>query len=250
MHDQPECLVIKRVQHTWRGQRPFPSRAYSFSNKAGNVGNIMKTLKCVNLRFRGSQSYVHIGHTVFKPRIRNRKFFFFGSLRVSVVHEAGNVFDEAFYALVRTFPSCLEFLGPLTSLLTGKEAADNGEALAAGMSASPGDASAQEAAEGGVMELDGAVEVDEGIAAGPSTAACTSHGSAFNPEAAEAGGVELGSTTDVAGSGAVETSVETSVDATCSKIQSCGQAPAWNPFAQLFAQPSALSTTEPAAESA
>ncbi|KAG0414404.1 hypothetical protein HPB47_008438 [Ixodes persulcatus] len=33
-------------------------------------------------------------------------------------------------------------------------------------------------------------------------------------------------------------------------IESCGQAPAWNPFAQLFAQPSALSTTEPAAESA
>ncbi|KAG0414405.1 hypothetical protein HPB47_008439 [Ixodes persulcatus] len=32
--------------------------------------------------------------------------------------------------------------------------------------------------------------------------------------------------------------------------ESCGQAPAWNPFAQLFAQPSALSTTEPAAESA
>ncbi|KAG0442960.1 hypothetical protein HPB47_015441, partial [Ixodes persulcatus] len=36
--------------------------------------------------------------------------------------------------------------------------------------------------------------------------------------------------------------------------QSCGQAPAWNPFAlpfgQLFAQPSALSTTEPVAESA
>ncbi|KAG0440423.1 hypothetical protein HPB47_016284 [Ixodes persulcatus] len=35
----------------------------------------------------------------------------------------------------------------------------------------------------------------------------------------------------------------------CSR-ESCGQAPAWNPFAQLFAQPSALSTTEPAAESA
>ncbi|KAG0421985.1 hypothetical protein HPB47_002157 [Ixodes persulcatus] len=34
------------------------------------------------------------------------------------------------------------------------------------------------------------------------------------------------------------------------RIESCGQAPAWNPFAQLFAQPSALSTTEPAAESA
>ncbi|KAG0420763.1 hypothetical protein HPB47_003301 [Ixodes persulcatus] len=34
------------------------------------------------------------------------------------------------------------------------------------------------------------------------------------------------------------------------KPESCGQAPAWNPFAQLFAQPSALSTTEPAAESA
>ncbi|KAG0419834.1 hypothetical protein HPB47_003847, partial [Ixodes persulcatus] len=38
----------------------------SFSNKAENVGNIMKTFKCVNLRFHGSRSYVHIGHTVFK----------------------------------------------------------------------------------------------------------------------------------------------------------------------------------------
>ncbi|KAG0434153.1 hypothetical protein HPB47_019321 [Ixodes persulcatus] len=33
-------------------------------------------------------------------------------------------------------------------------------------------------------------------------------------------------------------------------LESCGQAPAWNPFAQLLAQPFALSSTEPAAESA
>ncbi|KAG0414160.1 hypothetical protein HPB47_008683 [Ixodes persulcatus] len=35
-----------------------------------------------------------------------------------------------------------------------------------------------------------------------------------------------------------------------SNQKSCGQAPAWNPFAQPFVQPSALSTTEPAADSA
>ncbi|KAM7307578.1 uncharacterized protein ISCGN_011214 [Ixodes scapularis] len=62
------------------------------------------------------------------------------------------------------------------------------------------------------------MDVDEGIAAGPSAAACTSPGSTSTPEAAEAGVVELGSTTDVAGPDTVEASVATSVDATCSDM--------------------------------
>ncbi|KAG0434206.1 hypothetical protein HPB47_019271 [Ixodes persulcatus] len=98
------------------------------------------------------------------------------------------------------------------------EAADDGDAFAAGRSAPPGDASIAEAAEGGVTELNSAMDVDEGIAAGPSAAACTSPGSTSTPEAAEAGVVELGSTTDVAGSDTVEASVATSVDATCSDM--------------------------------
>ncbi|KAG0422983.1 hypothetical protein HPB47_001217 [Ixodes persulcatus] len=98
------------------------------------------------------------------------------------------------------------------------EAADDGDAFAAGRSAPTGDASTAEAAEGGVTELDSAIDVDEGIAAGPSAAACTSPGSTSTPEAAEAGVVELGSTTDVAGSNTVEASVATSVDATCSDM--------------------------------
>ncbi|KAM7309495.1 uncharacterized protein ISCGN_013126 [Ixodes scapularis] len=98
------------------------------------------------------------------------------------------------------------------------EAADDGDAFAAGASAPPGDASTAEAAEGGVMELDSAMDVDEGIAAGLSAAACTSPGSTSTPEAAEAEVVELGSTTDVAGPDTVEASVATSVDATCSDM--------------------------------
>ncbi|XP_029841113.3 uncharacterized protein LOC115324638 isoform X1 [Ixodes scapularis] len=142
----------------------------------------------------------------YRPPAAPARAAYYKRQRIEIVNEA-----------LAAGPSAAACAPPADACST-PEAADDGDAFAARASAPPGDASTAEAAEGGVMELDSAMDVDEGIAAGLSAAACTSPGSTSTPEAAEAEVVELGSTTDVAGPDTVEASVATSVDATCSDM--------------------------------